>query len=137
MTSIGNSNNHSDKKTVKIMTYNVWFREELELIRRMNAIGDLIQHHSPDLMLPGPLFKLCITYFPLLLGFRIFICGTAGGHSKHLSAFRKIGLVASLQMLLAAWDGHAKTILQHAGIKHFSNWDGHGNTILLYAGINH
>ena len=102
MTSIGNSNNHSDKKTVKIMTYNVWFREELELIRRMNAIGDLIQHHSPDLMLPGPLFKLCITYFPLLLGFRLFICGTAGGHSKHLSAFRKIGLVASLQMLLAA-----------------------------------
>ncbi|CAD6205616.1 unnamed protein product [Miscanthus lutarioriparius] len=46
----GNSNHHSDKKTVKIMTYNVWFREELELIRRMNAIGDLIQHHSPDLI---------------------------------------------------------------------------------------
>ncbi|PWZ54504.1 Tyrosyl-DNA phosphodiesterase 2 [Zea mays] len=46
----GNSNNHSDNKTVKIMTYNVWFREELELIRRMNAIGDLIQHHSPDLI---------------------------------------------------------------------------------------
>jgi len=50
MTPIGNSSNHSDKKTVKIMTYNVWFREELELIRRMNAIGDLIQHHSPDLI---------------------------------------------------------------------------------------
>ncbi|KAJ1294772.1 hypothetical protein BS78_01G172300 [Paspalum vaginatum] len=45
----GNSNSQLDK-TVKIMTYNVWFREDLELIRRMNAIGDLIQHHSPDLI---------------------------------------------------------------------------------------
>ncbi|CAL4917609.1 unnamed protein product [Urochloa decumbens] len=46
----GNSSCHLDKKTIKVMTYNVWFREDLELIRRMNAIGDLIQHHSPDLI---------------------------------------------------------------------------------------
>ena len=39
-----------DKKIVKVMTYNLWFREDLELIRRMNAIGDLIQHHSPDVI---------------------------------------------------------------------------------------
>jgi tyrosyl-DNA phosphodiesterase 2 len=32
------------------MTYNVWFREELELIRRMKAIGNLIRHHNPDLI---------------------------------------------------------------------------------------
>nr|CAB3494157.1 unnamed protein product [Digitaria exilis] len=46
----GNLNCHLDKKTVKIMTYNVWFREDLELTRRMNAIGALIQKHSPDLI---------------------------------------------------------------------------------------
>ncbi|KAL6894604.1 hypothetical protein ACP4OV_008702 [Aristida adscensionis] len=46
----GNSNIHLDKKTVKIMTYNVWFREDLDLIRRMDAIGDLIWLHSPDLI---------------------------------------------------------------------------------------
>nr|CAB3499126.1 unnamed protein product [Digitaria exilis] len=46
----GNLNSHLDKKTVKIMTYNVWFREDLELTRRMNAIGALIQQHSPDLI---------------------------------------------------------------------------------------
>ncbi|XP_062211716.1 uncharacterized protein LOC133912814 [Phragmites australis] len=46
----GNSNTHLNKKAVKIMTYNVWFREDLELIRRMNALGHLIQHHSPDLI---------------------------------------------------------------------------------------
>ncbi|CAL4933291.1 unnamed protein product [Urochloa decumbens] len=39
---------HWDQKTFKIMTYNVWFREDMELSRRMDAIGDLIKHHSPD-----------------------------------------------------------------------------------------
>ncbi|CAM0149231.1 unnamed protein product [Urochloa decumbens] len=39
---------HLDQKTFKIMTYNVWFREDMELSRRMDAIGDLIKHHSPD-----------------------------------------------------------------------------------------
>ncbi|CAJ1941366.1 unnamed protein product [Sphenostylis stenocarpa] len=32
----------------KILSYNVWFREDLELHKRMNAIGDLVQLHSPD-----------------------------------------------------------------------------------------
>ncbi|GJM84449.1 hypothetical protein PR202_ga00119 [Eleusine coracana subsp. coracana] len=35
------------QKTFKILTYNVWFREDLELSRRMDAIGNLIKHHSP------------------------------------------------------------------------------------------
>ncbi|KAL5225949.1 hypothetical protein ABZP36_012588 [Zizania latifolia] len=39
-----------DKKTFKIMTYNVWFREDLELHRRMEALGDLIKNHNPDLI---------------------------------------------------------------------------------------
>ncbi|NP_001130134.1 Endonuclease/Exonuclease/phosphatase family [Zea mays] len=37
-----------DKKTFKIMTYNVWFREDLELRSRMDALGDLIKQHCPD-----------------------------------------------------------------------------------------
>ncbi|KAG0549629.1 hypothetical protein BDA96_01G271300 [Sorghum bicolor] len=37
-----------DKTTFKIMTYNVWFREDVEVIRRMDALGDLIKQHSPD-----------------------------------------------------------------------------------------
>ncbi|KAL6641184.1 hypothetical protein ACP70R_019365 [Stipagrostis hirtigluma subsp. patula] len=44
----GNHDTHFDKKTIKIMTYNVWFREDLELSRRMDALGNLIKHHSPD-----------------------------------------------------------------------------------------
>ncbi|KQK04076.1 tyrosyl-DNA phosphodiesterase 2 [Brachypodium distachyon] len=46
----GDSGTHADRKTIKIMTYNVWFREDLELQRRMYALGNLIQHHSPDLI---------------------------------------------------------------------------------------
>lgn len=36
--------------TLKIMSYNVWFREDLEVHARMRAIGDLIQLHSPDII---------------------------------------------------------------------------------------
>ncbi|KDP20734.1 hypothetical protein JCGZ_21205 [Jatropha curcas] len=34
----------------KILSYNVWFREDLELDKRMKALGDLIQLHSPDVI---------------------------------------------------------------------------------------
>uniref|UniRef100_A0ACD5Y6Z2 Uncharacterized protein n=1 Tax=Avena sativa TaxID=4498 RepID=A0ACD5Y6Z2_AVESA len=37
-------------KTFKIMTYNVWFREDIEVRTRMDALGDLIQYHNPDLI---------------------------------------------------------------------------------------
>ncbi|KAF7811181.1 tyrosyl-DNA phosphodiesterase 2 [Senna tora] len=36
--------------SLKILSYNVWFREDLEVYKRMKAIGDLIQQHSPDLI---------------------------------------------------------------------------------------
>jgi len=34
--------------SLKILSYNVWFREDLELEKRMKAIGDLVLLHSPD-----------------------------------------------------------------------------------------
>ncbi|KAJ1405574.1 Endonuclease/exonuclease/phosphatase [Sesbania bispinosa] len=34
--------------SLKILSYNVWFREDMELHKRMKAIGDLVQLHSPD-----------------------------------------------------------------------------------------
>ncbi|XP_057960605.1 uncharacterized protein LOC131152773 [Malania oleifera] len=36
--------------TLKILSYNVWFREDLEMYERMKALGDLIQLYSPDLI---------------------------------------------------------------------------------------
>lgn len=36
--------------SLKILSYNVWFREDLEMDKRMQALGDLIQLHSPDLI---------------------------------------------------------------------------------------
>ncbi|KAM0832455.1 hypothetical protein ACQ4PT_064869 [Festuca glaucescens] len=38
------------RRPFKIMTYNVWFREDIEVRRRMDALGGLIQYHSPDLI---------------------------------------------------------------------------------------
>lgn len=37
-------------KTLKILSYNVWFREDLEMRQRMNALGGLIEMHSPDII---------------------------------------------------------------------------------------
>ncbi|PON82597.1 Endonuclease/exonuclease/phosphatase [Trema orientale] len=36
--------------TLKILSYNVWFREDLELQKRMKALGDLIELHSPEIL---------------------------------------------------------------------------------------
>ncbi|KAL1805493.1 hypothetical protein ACET3Z_028561 [Daucus carota] len=41
---------NEDLKTLKILSYNVWFREDLEMHKRMKALGDLIQMHSPELI---------------------------------------------------------------------------------------
>lgn len=74
--STGNLEICLDKKTFKIMTYNVWFREDLELKSRMDALGDLIKQHCPDFIcfqvdaLSYELFS-----FPVLM---VLICGTVG-----------------------------------------------------------
>ncbi|KAM0943774.1 putative Endonuclease/exonuclease/phosphatase superfamily [Dioscorea sansibarensis] len=39
------------KKTLKIMSYNVCSNEEVHVNERMKAIGELIEHHSPDIVL--------------------------------------------------------------------------------------
>ncbi|XP_073264817.1 uncharacterized protein [Populus alba] len=36
--------------SLKILSYNVWFRADLEKHRRMEALGELIQLHSPDVI---------------------------------------------------------------------------------------
>lgn len=73
--STGNSETHLDKKTIKIMTYNVCFREDLELCRRMDALGDLIKHHSPDLIcFQVQNLNYALFYFPILSGPHIPNC---------------------------------------------------------------
>ncbi|KAF5763424.1 putative Zinc finger, RanBP2-type, endonuclease/exonuclease/phosphatase [Helianthus annuus] len=39
-----------DLQTLKILSYNVWFAEDIELRIRMRAIGDIIQLHNPDVI---------------------------------------------------------------------------------------
>ncbi|KAJ3689022.1 hypothetical protein LUZ61_018186 [Rhynchospora tenuis] len=45
-----NTDDSSNKHKVTVMSYNVWFREDLELVKRMEALGELIQLYKPDLM---------------------------------------------------------------------------------------
>ncbi|KAI0504404.1 hypothetical protein KFK09_015356 [Dendrobium nobile] len=44
----GNGDPSSNPHVLKIMSYNVWFREDLEVHRRMEALGNLILVHVPD-----------------------------------------------------------------------------------------
>ncbi|CAL5345675.1 unnamed protein product [Camellia sinensis] len=50
-------------RTLKILSYNVSFREDLEMDKRMEAIGDLIQLHSPDLICFQRLLPEAIAFF--------------------------------------------------------------------------
>lgn len=47
---LGETHSTKDMRTLRILSYNVWFREDLEMHKRMNALGDLIQLHSPDVI---------------------------------------------------------------------------------------
>nr|CAB3477291.1 unnamed protein product [Digitaria exilis] len=84
----GNLDIHLDK-TFKIMTYNVWFREDMELSRRMDAIGDLIKHHNPDLIC----FQLskvpvepseCIPFHNSIMGRELLIATVSTGEITNL-----------------------------------------------------
>ena len=59
-------------KAFKILSYNVWFREDLELHKRMKAIGDLVQLHSPDFIC----FQVSIFMLTIFIFDEIFnLCG--------------------------------------------------------------
>ncbi|GMH05296.1 hypothetical protein Nepgr_007136 [Nepenthes gracilis] len=45
-----NAETHKGLRMIKILSYNVWFREDLEMHNRMQAIGELIQLHSPHVI---------------------------------------------------------------------------------------
>lgn len=47
---IDNPNSNFKHGLLKVLSYNVWFREDLEVFNRMKALGDLIQQNSPDII---------------------------------------------------------------------------------------
>lgn len=71
-----NNDSGNDFGSLKILSYNVWFREDLELHKRMKAIGDLVQLHSPDFIcfqVPLSLLILLIPSFHVF-NFNSFVC---------------------------------------------------------------
>lgn len=46
----GESHLCSKSKSWKFLSYNIWFREDVEMLKRMRALGNLIELHSPDVI---------------------------------------------------------------------------------------
>ena len=42
-------------QSISVLTYNVWFREDLEVTERMNAIGGIVCEHNPHFIC----FQVC------------------------------------------------------------------------------
>ncbi|GLJ40442.1 hypothetical protein SUGI_0833190 [Cryptomeria japonica] len=45
-----NGSNSEKQNAVVLLTYNVWFREDLEVHARMNELGNLIEQHQPHII---------------------------------------------------------------------------------------
>ncbi|KAI3456469.1 hypothetical protein Pfo_013132 [Paulownia fortunei] len=69
----GETHQSSESKTWKVLSYNVWFREDLEMQERMKTLGNLILLHSPDV--------ICFQY--------LCLCDSAGGHPSFYEIFRQ------------------------------------------------
>lgn len=50
MAAAGDVDRNLVPRIIKIMSYNVWFREDVQVHGRMQAIGRLVQQHCPDLI---------------------------------------------------------------------------------------
>lgn len=46
----GVTNTEGGLSTLRILSYNIWFREDLEIHNRMKGVGVLIQEYSPDVI---------------------------------------------------------------------------------------
>lgn len=80
----------SKSKVLKILTYNVWFAD-IEMNKRMKAIGNLISLHKPDVIC----FQVIIIYIstrqfarkimPCMKFIDSVICDTySGGYSRNI-----------------------------------------------------
>ncbi|RWW66965.1 hypothetical protein BHE74_00025621, partial [Ensete ventricosum] len=85
----GNVGGNSKRCIIKLLSYNVWFREDLELRRRMQALGDLIEQNSPDFIclqmskLPLKRFS-CIPFTNSVMGRELCLADIDVGGSKKL-----------------------------------------------------
>ncbi|EPS65808.1 hypothetical protein M569_08969 [Genlisea aurea] len=77
----------SRSKTWKIMTYNVWFRQDIELYNRMKALGNLIQLHSPDAICLQEVTRSIYEIFQKTSWWRSYNCTIADASSFPESSY--------------------------------------------------
>jgi hypothetical protein len=86
------------------MTYNVWSREDIVLYRRMQAIGRLVEKHSPDVIL-FQVEKQRFTRSDLNFLFHSLVVDQAGlfsmsgGYALHPQDLSKLRMVGGLPLL--------------------------------------
>lgn len=62
----------------KILSYNVWFREDLEMHKRMKAIGELVQMHSPHVICFQEVTPNIYDIFRLSSWWKLYHCSVSG-----------------------------------------------------------
>ncbi|KAL8556792.1 hypothetical protein ACS0TY_004306 [Phlomoides rotata] len=95
----GETHSSPESKMWKFLSYNVWFREDLEMHNRMLALGNLIRMHSPDVIC------LQVLHFVFLQ----FI-------SQVLSPFLKV-MIVIIQEQSGWWKGYRCSIANQGDFK--------------------
>ncbi len=62
---------HDSRKGFKLMTYNVWFQESVEVVKRMEAIGECIVAEDPDYVL---LQEVCVRVYVHAVHVYVHVC---------------------------------------------------------------
>jgi len=111
----GNVDSDANYTMLKILSYNVWFRDDLELHMRMEAIGGLIYEHLPDLICFQVWIVLYVQKKCLIPTSTDCVHHLAGGHTRHLQKISKFKLVDDVQVFTITGDGKYEGIFLHAG----------------------
>ncbi|KAA8520093.1 hypothetical protein F0562_014349 [Nyssa sinensis] len=67
---------------IKILTYNVWSREDVELHKRMKAVSDLIELHSPDVICFQEVTSNIYDIFKLFKWWKAYRCSVSNEMAK-------------------------------------------------------
>ena len=127
----GNVDSDANYTMLKILSYNVWFRDDLELHMRMEAIGGLIYEHLPDLICFQVWIVLYVQKKCLIPTSTDCVHHLAGGHTRHLQKISKFKLVDDVQVFTITGDGKYEGIFLHAGFLFLSG------LALLYPSVSY
>ncbi len=139
---------------VVILSYNVWFREDLQLEGRMEAIGELILQHQPHIIcfqVPFLHHMICFQEFLYQVTSHkcqfqsretffaeeadICLIWDAGSDREYICHFPTIQLVETVSVFCQSWFSGNARLLLYAGRQIPFLWE-HGRLILLLSKLS-